>query len=127
MTRILVVDDDQDICRALMLRLKGAGYDVSIAHDGLGGMTAAVRDRPDLAILDISMPAGDGFSLADRMQRLPETAGTPIIFATASRRPGLRQKAREVHAHAFIEKPFVAAEVLTAIELALKRKQPACR
>ena len=82
--KVLIVEDDPSILRALTIRLKGSGYTVSVAHDGLSGMQAAALDPPDLVLLDISMPAGDGFTLAERLQDLPATAGTPFIFMTLS-------------------------------------------
>jgi len=117
--KILIVEDDPSILRALTIRLKANGFEVSVAHDGLSGMQAAALEEPDLVLLDISMPAGDGFTLAERMQDHPPTAGTPFIFMTASMRPDLRQRARAVGAAGFIQKPFVTAELLSAVQNAL--------
>ncbi len=125
MAKILIVEDDPDVCRALAIRLRRSGYEVVTAGDGLGGMSAAVKERPDLAILDISMPAGNGFDLADRMQNHGTTAGVPFIFFTASSRPGLREQARKLGAAAFIEKPYEPAELLSSIERALEKSRPA--
>lgn len=119
MSKILIVEDDHDVSRALAIRLKRAGYDVVAAFDGLGGMISAVKEKPDLVIMDISMPAGSGFDLAERMQSLAQTASTPFIFITASCRPGLRQRAKDLGASAFLEKPYEPNEILYAVERAL--------
>lgn len=118
MKKILIVEDDQNIAKALAIRLKSAGYEVTVAPDAAAGVAAAVKIQPDLALLDISIPAGSGFTVADKIQELVVTA-TPIIFLTASKQPGLRQQAENLGAAGFFEKPYDADELLAAIEGAL--------
>ncbi len=118
MKKILIVEDDTNIARALAVRLKCAGYDVAVAPDALAGLERALGKPPDLVVLDISLPAGNGFTVAERIQSLIPTA-TPLIFLTASRKPGLREKAKELGAAAFFHKPYDATELLGAIQLAL--------
>ena len=116
MKKILVVEDDKNVSKALGIRLAGEGYSVYTAVDGLGGLREAVQNRPDLILLDISMPAGDGFSVAKAVQRLNVTAGTPIIFITASRKPGLREHALTIDSVVdYIEKPYDPEELLGKI------------
>lgn len=116
MKKILIVEDDKKISLALAIRLKAKGYQVLAAYDALNGVSLAVKNRPDLILLDISMPAGGGFEVAKRVQDLAPTAGTPIIFMTASKVPGLKEKASELGAVAFFEKPFEAEELVAAIQ-----------
>jgi len=118
MKKILIVEDDQNIARALAIRLKNSGYEVSVAPDALTGVEIALRKPPDLVLLDISLPAGNGFTVAERIQSLIPTA-TPLIFLTASKQPGLREKAKELGASAFFHKPYDADDLLGAIQLAL--------
>lgn len=120
MKKILIVEDDQKIALALSVRLKAHGYEVFAAFDALAGLSQSQKHLPDLVILDISMPAGNGFELAARMQSLVPTIGTPIIFITASHRPEFRSKAQELGAAAFIEKPFKDGELIAAVQQALK-------
>ncbi len=110
---------------ALAIRLKSFGYEVAIAHDALTGLTSALRLQPDLVLLDISMPAGNGFSVAERLRALLPTV-MPIIFLTASKQPGLLEKATELGA-AFFEKPYEAEELLAAIQDALGELPAPCR
>ncbi len=124
MKKILVVEDDPDIARALSIRLKSAGYEVIMAFDAVMGTTAAVQRRPDLAILDISMPGGNGIMLAQRLQTNAETIGTPVIFITASKKPELRLEAEEIGAVGFFEKPYEADEVIGLINRTLGQVQP---
>jgi CheY-like chemotaxis protein len=118
MKKILVVEDDQNIARAISIRLKNAGYEVSVASDALSAVETAIKNVPDLVLLDISIPAGTGFTVAERIQTLVTTA-TPLIFLTASRKPGLRDKAKELGAAAFFQKPYEWDDLLGAIQLAL--------
>ena len=70
------------------MRMKAAGFETSIANDGLSGVRSAVNTKPDAIILDISLPVGDGFVVAERIQANIANP-MPIIFLTASKRAGL--------------------------------------
>ena len=117
--RILIVEDDERIARALAVRLTAAGYETCMAHDGLAGFRAAVVEKPHLVLLDISLAAGDGFTVAERIQSNIPTP-IPMIFLTASKRPEFRQRAQRLGAVGFFEKPFEAKALLTAINNAVK-------
>ena len=121
MKRILVIDDDWRIVTALETRLRSEGFEVIGAYDGLQGLALAKDKQPDLILMDINMPAGDGFTVADRVEGIPSTQGTPIIFLTASRQPGLRQRAQQIGAAAFFEKPFDGQLLVDAVREALDR------
>ncbi len=119
MPKILVVEDDKKLALALSLRLRAKRYDVKVAYDALNGVMVANKERPDLVLLDISLPAGGGFTVAERMQNLASTVGIPIIFLTASNDPAHRHRARELGAAAFLEKPYEIEDLLEAIKRAL--------
>jgi DNA-binding response OmpR family regulator len=116
MKKILIVEDDQKIAMALVIRLKANGYNASIAPDAIAGASQARLFRPDLILLDISMPGGNGFQLAETFLRMPETNGTPIMFITASKNPELVQKVTELGAIGLFEKPFDIEKLLSAID-----------
>jgi DNA-binding response OmpR family regulator len=116
--QVLIIEDDQKIAMALALRLKAAGYAATTAYDALTGLNAAVSNPPALVLLDISMPAGNGFSVAEQIQTLIPTP-TPIIFLTASKKPGFREKAKKLGAAGYFEKPYEAEELFGAIRQAL--------
>jgi DNA-binding response OmpR family regulator len=80
--KILIVDDERDIVKALMIRLKNSGYDVVSAFNGVEGVSMAYGEKPDLIILDIRMPAGSGLSVAEQLKRSTHTRAIPIIFLT---------------------------------------------
>lgn len=117
--KILIVEDDTRIAMMLFIRLKTENYDTRLAYNAVQAMSIAKNDCPDLIVLDISMPGGNGFLVAEWLRDLKETAGVPIIFMTASQKPGLREEAREYSAAAFLEKPFDAKELLAAVHEAL--------
>src|SRR6185436_13877047 len=105
MKKILIIEDDQKISMALVIRLKASGYQTSVASDAIAGASQARAIKPDLILLDISMPAGNGFKLVETFFNMPETNGTPIIFMTVSKMPGLLQKVTELGAIGLFEKP----------------------
>jgi DNA-binding response OmpR family regulator len=117
--KILIVDDERDIVKALMIRLKANGYDVVAAFDGAQGVFMAHKEKPDLVILDIRMPAGDGFSVAERLKRSTNTFTIPIIFLTGSPEKNSEERAAKAGARFYIKKPYDAEELLDAIRRAL--------
>ena len=117
--KILIVDDETDIVRSLSMRLKHAGYEVIVASDGLTAISMATRNLPDLILLDIGLPCGDGHLVATRLNVNSKTMGTPIIFLTARTSDANRAKATEAGVYAYVTKPFQADELLRIIERAL--------
>jgi DNA-binding response OmpR family regulator len=112
--KVLIVEDDEKLAMALALRIRAAGFEITVAADGLAGVRNAVQVRPDAVVLDISLPAGDGFSVAQRIHAVIPTP-IPIIFLTASKRQEFRERARELGAAAFFEKPYQPEALLAAI------------
>jgi DNA-binding response OmpR family regulator len=118
--KILVVEDDKKIALALAIRLRTAGYDVHVAPDAVLAMSMALKLRPDLLVLDILMPGGNGLQVAESLQNLEAMIGVPYIFITASKVPGLRERARRLGAVGFFEKPYDAGELLATIRETLE-------
>lgn len=118
MKRILIVEDDARVAKALEVRIRNAGYATALAGDCGSGVAAFSRTKPDLVLLDINMPGGNGFSVAEKIQSLSRRP-IPIVFITASKQPEFLDRARELGASGFIEKPYEPAEVLTLLEAVL--------
>lgn len=114
--KILLIEDDKKISMALGIRLKSFGYMVSSSPDAISAVSEAVKFQPDLAIIDINLPGGDGFIVAERLQALANTTSVPLIFITASKKNGLRDRATSLGAAGFLEKPFDSAQLLETIE-----------
>ncbi len=119
-SKILIVDDDFDLRRAINLRLRANNYDVVYAADGLSAMAVAQKEHPDLIILDIGMPAGDGFTVMERLQKSATLACIPMIILTARDPQYHRERALRAGATAFFQKPVENEELLAAIRNALQ-------
>lgn len=113
--KILVCDDDPDILRLIGLRLKKADYDVVYATDGLSAVSKAHKEKPDLIILDIRMPAGDGFSVCERLRKSMDTWDIPIIVVSAESRDAIAEQLEKAGVDVFLQKPFEAAELMNAV------------
>jgi DNA-binding response OmpR family regulator len=118
---ILVADDDKDLVMALSIRLRAAGYNVISAHDGEEAYELASKNKPDLIILDVRMPAGGGFSSIDRMKHSLTTRNIPVIFLTAFDDEEMREEGRRLGAAGFFRKPFDDSEFMAAIEGVLEK------
>jgi DNA-binding NtrC family response regulator len=116
--RILVIEDDQRITTALAIRLEAEGYEVMTASDGFAGLKEVLTERPDLLLMDIWMPVGTGFSVAQRLQGLG-LGDIPKIFITASKLRGLHRAATVLGAYAFFEKPYDPDMLLETVARAL--------
>jgi DNA-binding response OmpR family regulator len=121
MKKILVGEDDRKIGAALKIRLEAAGYEAQILRDGFGSYMRAMIDPPDLILMDIYMPMGSGLAVAQGVKRAG-LADVPVIFMTASKEKNLRERAEELNAVGFFEKPFDMEKLLAAISQALQSK-----
>lgn len=115
MKTILIIEDEPLVAKALSIRVKSAGYRVSTAYDAATGLMQAKKIQPDMVLLDVNLPAGDGFMVAERIMAQLEIM-IPIIFITASKDPELLQRAKDMGAAGFFEKPYDAKELLDAIK-----------
>ena len=119
--QILVVDDDPDIARFVEVNLRSAGYDVAVASDGEEALERAADLRPDLVLLDVMMPRIDGFEVAQRLRRNPQTANTSIIMLTAKALSTDKVLGLTAGADDYIIKPFDPIELLARVKGTLRR------
>ncbi|MFZ0814101.1 MAG: response regulator transcription factor [Candidatus Sulfotelmatobacter sp.] len=117
--KILVVDDDPDLVRALRLRLKANNYEVSTATDGYTAIAAAQKDRPALIILDLGLPVGDGFVVLERLQNSDTLSGVPVIVLSARDPHSNEERALKAGAAAFFQKPADNDELMNVIRVSL--------
>jgi two-component system phosphate regulon response regulator PhoB len=113
---ILIVDDDEDFLQTLIIRLRTAGYKAVGAADGMQAVMMAHKHDPDLMVLDMRMPAGDGLSVMDKMSRSTKTMNIPVIIVTAYDDEATRQQVLGMGAINYLRKPFEVVELLKAIE-----------
>ena len=126
--KILIVEDDADVRMGLHVRLKANNYETFFAVDGFSSLTEARKHEPDLILLDLGLPAGDGFVVMDRIKAVPALAMIPIIVLSGRAGAANRERALKAGAKAFLEKPVDNAELLAVIRQALgetvKRERP---
>ena len=113
--KIMIVDDDRDIRMGLNVRLRSSGYDTVFAEDGVGAISVARKERPDVILLDIGLPAGDGFVVLERLATNPDLACIPVIVLSAKDPATNEPKAIEKGATAYFQKPADNEALLDAI------------
>ena len=113
--KILIADDEPDMVRMLANRLRANNYQVIAALDGMQALAAARRERPDLIILDVRMPAKDGYSVLQGLRASAQTTLIPIIFLSALPASQVREKANELGAEGHFTKPFDSEEIVARI------------
>jgi DNA-binding response OmpR family regulator len=121
--KILVVDSEQDMVKALKVRLKANGYHVVLASDSVQAFRIANQENPDLILLDIMIPGGGGFVVAERLKQSAATHHIPIIFLTGI--PGGEERAYKLGASGYIMKPYQPEELMETIHhvLEISRRQ----
>ena len=117
--KILIIDDDQHLLLGLTARLKANGYRVITSMDAVSAISVARRAIPDLVILDLGLPAGDGFLVLERMRGLPDLVSIPVIVLSARDPAQNKQRALNDGAVAFFQKPPENHEFLAAIRQAI--------
>ena len=121
--RILVVDDDPKILGIVAHFLKEAGYEVHPTNDSTDAVRLAAEVRPDLAILDITMPVLDGYGLAVQIGAHPQLSKIPYMFLTARKEAVDVEQAKDLGAVAYLEKPFKRETLLNVVSELLKQKE----
>jgi len=122
MTRVLVIDDEAPILRALRINLSARKFEVSTASDGASGLAAMARDRPDVLILDLGLPDMDG---TDVIRGVRGWTSTPIIVLSASGQESKKVAALDAGADDYVTKPFGMDELLARLRAAVRRASPA--
>ncbi|HOY57053.1 MAG TPA: response regulator transcription factor [Verrucomicrobiota bacterium] len=121
MSRILIVEDELAMRTALADVLEDEGYRVITAADGAAGLDRAIKEKPDLVLLDIMMPKLDGFAVCAELRRLGHTE--PILMLTAKGQVEDRVTGLDVGADDYLVKPFSTDELLARVRAALRRTQ----
>ncbi len=122
MTRVLVIDDEEPILRALRINLTARKYEVSTAADGASGLAAMARDRPDVLILDLGLPDMDGTEV---IRGVRGWTSTPIIVLSAWGQEVQKVAALDAGADDYVTKPFGMNELLARLRAAVRRATPA--
>jgi DNA-binding response OmpR family regulator len=117
--KLLIIDDDRHLLLGLTARLKASGYAVICATDAISGIALARTEAPDLIILDIGLPADEGFAILEHMRGLVDLVTTPVIVLSARDPAHNERRALDAGAVAFFQKPADNRQFLTEIRHAL--------
>jgi len=118
--KIMVVDDDPDLRQALTLRLRANNFDTINACDGYSAIALAQKEKPQLIILDLGLPAGDGFTVLKNLQQFPTLSSIPVIVLTARDPEGNEKRSLGTGAVAFFQKPADNEELMGVIRTSLQ-------
>jgi two-component system, OmpR family, KDP operon response regulator KdpE len=122
MSRILVVDDDRQLLRALRINFTARGYEVVVAVTGAQGLSAASREGPDLVIVDLGLPDMDGVEVVEGVRGW---SAVPVIVLSARHLEQSKVRALDAGADDYVTKPFGMDELLARVRAALRRATPA--
>jgi DNA-binding response OmpR family regulator len=117
--KILIVDDDQDLRAALNIRLRANGYDTDFAADAMTAIASARKGMPDLILLDLGLPGGDGFVVMQRLSAIPALAVIPVIVVSARDKDANENRVAMAGAVAYLQKPYNDEELLVEVRAAL--------
>jgi CheY-like chemotaxis protein len=120
--RILYVEDNDDNVYVVKARLGRAGFTVSVAGDGEQGLSMAATDKPDLILMDLSLPGVDGWEATRRLKAAPDTKDIPVIALSAHAMAGDREKALDAGCDDYDTKPIDFARLRGKIEALLSRE-----
>ena len=118
--KVLIIDDDHDIRLGLNIRLRASGYTTAFAADGVSAIRMARKERPSLILLDLGLPAGDGFQVLERLKINTDLSHVPVIVVSARDAEANERRALKAGAYSYLEKPVDDEELLEAIASALK-------
>ncbi|MFA5351358.1 MAG: response regulator transcription factor, partial [Candidatus Omnitrophota bacterium] len=119
--KILIIEDEKDIVKMLEYNLKKEGFQVISSRDGEEALDMAVRDNPDLVILDLMLPGLDGLEVCKILKKEAKTAQIPIIMLTAKSQESDKVVGLELGADDYVTKPFSPRELVARIKAVLRR------
>ncbi|MFG0242478.1 MAG: PleD family two-component system response regulator [Phycisphaerales bacterium JB054] len=124
--KVLIADDDVVLLTSLSIRLKSEGYEVFCVQDSYQAVDQSGKIKPDVLVLDINMPAGDGFTVQERLHKMSALQNIPVIYLTGERSDRVATMAKTQGAFALLFKPCETQDLLDAIaaaaELAASRR-----
>lgn len=116
MSKILIIEDDADVRLGYRVLLKAHGYETCFAGDGMSAISSARKERPDLILLDLGLPAGDGYLVLERFRTNNLLMDIPVIVVSARDAHGHKHRALAAGAKAYLQKPWIDDELLGLID-----------
>ena len=114
--KILIVDDNEDVAKGLRILFRAHDYATVMASDAVSAVSEARKENPDLIVLDLGLPAGDGYLVMERLSNIESLASIPVIVFTAREEATHKQRALDAGAKAFFQKPVDHAVLLNTIK-----------
>ncbi|MFH1847328.1 MAG: response regulator [Candidatus Omnitrophota bacterium] len=119
LNKIIMIDDEQDLCCIVKERLQAKNFNVVTAFNGKEGLAQIKKHMPDLILLDLFMPEMDGYEVIKHLTKEKKTSDIPIIVLTAALTPDLEDKLQKVQAFDYLIKPFSSEQLMDKIQLAM--------
>lgn len=121
--KILIVDDNEDLSKGLRILLRAHEYATVLATDAVSAISQAKNEKPDLILLDLGLPAGDGFKVMERLSNVDSLATIPVIVLSARDQQVNKEKSLKAGAKAFFQKPADKVELLASIRRVLEENR----
>jgi twitching motility two-component system response regulator PilH len=123
MARVLVIDDDRALTLAIRIRLQAAGFEVVVAHDSRTGSQLAIREKPDVILLDVDMPHFSGSELHECLKYAERARHIPVVYLSGNDSISTRAAAFRSGARAFIGKPYDSVRLIQTLRKAIAPAQ----
>jgi putative two-component system response regulator len=118
--KILIVDDNEDVAKGLRIFFRAHNYTTVIASDAVAAISQAKKENPDLIVLDLGLPAGDGYVVMERLSNVESLASIPVIVFTAQDEEAHKEQSLKAGAKAFFQKPVDNAVLLSTVQQILE-------
>ena len=116
---VLIVDDDEDLLAVLAAALRRVGLEVMVATDAVSATSTAMKQPPDVVLMDVGLPGGDGVTVMQRLHALPRLAGVPVVVLSGRDPQQHRERAIQAGAVGYLEKPVQTDDLVAALRAAL--------
>ena len=117
--KILIADDEPHMLRVTELSLKKGGFEIFLARNGREAVTIALREKPDLVVMDVVMPEVDGLTALRELKSAPATADIPVIMLTSRGQANVREQAESFGVARYVTKPFSPSQLLAEAKKAM--------
>jgi DNA-binding response OmpR family regulator len=121
MPKLLVIEDETDILKVMYKVLKKDGFDVVVAVDGYQGVDFAHREKPDLIVLDLMLPAGGGLTVLQHLKTSTKTMNIPVVVLTGMQDEVYKKKVIDKGVEAYLEKPYDSKVLIKTIHDVLEK------
>jgi DNA-binding response OmpR family regulator len=122
MSKILIVEDEADMAEVITERLRGENFEVMVASEGYRGIELAHKKKPDLIILDLMIPVGDGLWVLKTLRQDPDTGRIPVVVLTGISDDDYKQKILDEGVDVYMEKPYDGDQLVAAVNKLLGSK-----